>query len=92
MNKSTIERDLMVTIARRHGYTTAMTADDLRTLPLAEKFQLMDALWQELRERFDRMDLTESQKALLDCRRAAVERGDSRLHDWDAVKASIGRA
>ncbi len=92
MNKRTIQRDLMVVIVRRHGYAAAMTTDDLRTLPLAEKFQLMDALWQELRERFDRMDLTESQKALLNRRRAAVESGDSRLHDWDAVKASIGRA
>ena len=69
-----------------------MTTDELRILPLAEKFQLMEALWQDLRERFERMDLSESQKALLDQRRAAVERGGSRLHDWDAVKASIGRA
>ena len=69
-----------------------MTTAELRELPLTEKFQLMEALWQDLRERFEGMDLSESQKALLDRRRAAVEGGDSRLHDWDAVKASIGRA
>ena len=69
-----------------------MTADELRTLPLIEKFQLMEALWLDLREHFDRMDLSENQKALLDRRRAVVESGDSRLHDWDAVKASIGGA
>ena len=69
-----------------------MTTDEVKTLPLAEKIQIMEALWQDLRERFDRMELSESQKALLDGRRAAVENGDSRLHDWDAVKSAIGRA
>jgi putative addiction module component (TIGR02574 family) len=68
-----------------------MTADDVKTLPLADKVQLMEALWADMRDRFDRMELSESKKALLDRRRAAVESGDSRLHDWDAVKASIGR-
>jgi putative addiction module component (TIGR02574 family) len=59
---------------------------------LRSKFELMEALWQDLREHFDRMDLSEGQKALLDRRRAAVETGASRLHDWDAVKASSGRS
>jgi putative addiction module component (TIGR02574 family) len=68
-----------------------MMTDELKALPPVEKFQLMEALWQDLRERFDRMELSESQKALLDRRRASVETGESRLHDWDAVKGSIGR-
>lgn len=69
-----------------------MTTDEMRILPLAEKIRIMEALWQDLRERFDRLELSESQKALLDQRRAAVAQGDSLLHDWDAVKSSIGRA
>jgi len=69
-----------------------MTTDEMRILPLAEKIQIMEALWQDLRERFDRMELSESQKALLDQRRAAVATGASQLHDWDAVKSAIGRA
>ena len=69
-----------------------MTVSELRMLPLAEKLQLMEALWQDLRERFEGLSLSESQKALLDGRRAAIERGDSMLHDWDTVKSSIGRA
>ena len=68
-----------------------MTADEVRTLPLAEKIQLMEALWLDLRERFDGMELSDDQKALLDGRREAVARGESGLHDWDAVKATIGR-
>ena len=69
-----------------------MTTAELKALPVTEKFQLMEALWEDLRERFEGMDLSESQKAMLDQRRAAVESGASKLHDWDAVKASIGRA
>ena len=71
---------------------SAMITDGLKALPPVEKFQLMEALWEDLREHFDRMDLSESQKALLDRRRASVELGESRLHDWDTVKGSIGRA
>lgn len=77
---------------RGNGYRVPMTTDEVRTLPLAEKIQMMEALWQDLRERFDRMELSEGQKALLDERRAASEKGESRLHDWDAVKSEIGRA
>lgn len=68
-----------------------MTADEVRTLPLAEKIQLMEVLWDDLRERFDTMDLSDRQKALLDGRRAAVENGSSQLHDWDLIRSSIGR-
>jgi putative addiction module component (TIGR02574 family) len=68
-----------------------MTADEVRTLRLAEKIQLMEALLLDLRERFERMELSEEQKRLLDGRRAAVESGNSRLHDWDAVRSAIGR-
>ena len=74
------------------GYASSMTTEEVRTLPLTEKIQLMEALWQDLREHFDRSVLPESQKALLDKRRAAVESGASQLHDWDAVKSSLGEA
>ena len=69
-----------------------MTTAEIKALPLTEKFLLMEALWEDLRERFEDTELTESQKALLDRRRSAVESGESKLHDWDTVKASIGRA
>ena len=68
-----------------------MSTAELKALPLTEKLLIMETLWEDLRERFEGSDLTESQKALLDRRRTAVESGESQLHDWDAVKASIGR-
>jgi putative addiction module component (TIGR02574 family) len=75
----------------RNRYPEGMTASEVKALPLPAKIELMEALWVDLRERFERMELSEDQKALLDGRRAAVESGKSRLHDWDAVKSAIGR-
>jgi putative addiction module component (TIGR02574 family) len=67
-----------------------MTAEEVKALPIAQKIQIMEALWEDLRDRFDRLDLPESQKKLLDERRTRVEEGSARLHDWDSVKATIG--
>lgn len=69
-----------------------MTAAEVRGLPITEKIQIMEALWEDLRERFDRMDLPQAHKDLLDQRRSRVEEGTARLLDWDAVKSTIGRA
>lgn len=69
-----------------------MTANEVRALPLTEKIQIMEALWEDLRDRFDRMDIPQSHKDLLDQRRARAEKGESQLHDWDAVKSLIGRS
>ena len=68
-----------------------MTAEEVKALPIAQKIQIMEALWEDLRVRFDRLDLPQSQKKLLDERRARVEEGSARLHDWDSVKETIGR-
>lgn len=52
----------------------------------------MEALWDDLRERFDRFEIPEKHKRLLDRRRERVQKGEAQLHDWDSVKGSIGRA
>ena len=43
-----------------------MPAEEVKALPIAQKIQIMEALWEDLRDRFDRLDLPESQKKLLD--------------------------
>lgn len=68
-----------------------MTAQDVRALPLNEKILIMEALWEDLRARFDRIDVSPAQQELLDRRRARVEEGTDTLLDWDAVKSTIGR-
>ncbi|MDD2707888.1 MAG: addiction module protein [Verrucomicrobiae bacterium] len=69
-----------------------MTIAEVRELPITEKIQIMELLWEDLRERFDRMDLPQAHKDLLDQRRSRVEAGAAKLLDWDAAKSTIGRA
>jgi putative addiction module component (TIGR02574 family) len=68
-----------------------MTAEEAKALPIAQKIQIMEALWEDLRDRFDQLDLPQSHKDLLDERRARVKEGSARLLDWDTVKSTIGR-
>ncbi len=67
-----------------------MTAEEVKALPTAEKLQLMEALWEDLRVRFEQSDIPPRVKDLLDARRARVLAGAMQILDWDAVKASIG--
>lgn len=67
-----------------------MTAEEIKTLPIAEKIQIMETIWEDLRARFEQSDVPPRLKELLDHRRARVQDGSARLHDWDAVKSRIG--
>ena len=69
-----------------------MTAEEIKTLPIAEKLQIMEAIWEDLRARFEHSDVPPQIKDLLDQRRARVQEGSAQLHDWDAVKSRIGRS
>jgi putative addiction module component (TIGR02574 family) len=68
-----------------------MTAEDVKTLPIERKIQIMEAIWEDLRGRFERSELSQQQKDLLDLRRARVREGSARLLDWDSVKGALGR-
>jgi putative addiction module component (TIGR02574 family) len=68
-----------------------MTTEEVRALPLNQKIQIMETLWEDLRERFDRLDLPQTHKDLLDERRSRIQKGTDTLLDWDTVKAAIGR-
>jgi hypothetical protein len=52
----------------------------------------MEAIWEDFRDRFDRMGVPGELTALLAQRRARVREGAAQLWDWDEVKGSIGRA
>jgi putative addiction module component (TIGR02574 family) len=69
-----------------------MSIAEIHQLPIEEKLQMMEALWEDLREHFERMPIPAAHRALLDERRARVQNGTATLRDWDAVKTSIGRA
>ena len=67
-----------------------MTAEDVKALPIDRKIQIMEAIWEDFRDRFDRSDVSPQQKDLLDRRRARVRNGAAQLLDWESVKGTIG--
>jgi len=69
-----------------------MTADEIKRLPIEQKIQIMEVLWDDLRERFERAEIPASIKRLLDERRERVRSGQAQLLDWDTVKGTLGRA
>ena len=69
-----------------------MTAEEIRTLPMAQKIQIMEAIWEDLRDRFEKAEVPQRLKDLLDQRRARVRDGCARILDWDSVKSGIGGA
>jgi len=69
-----------------------MTVEEVKALPIDRKVQIMESIWEDFRDRFDRLDISQAQRDLLDERRARVRNGDARLLDWDSTKGSVGRA
>lgn len=54
-----------------------------------EKFQLMEALWEDMRKKAEEGEIPEEHKELLDERQLALDSGDDHLLDWDRVKHSL---
>ena len=69
-----------------------MTAKEIKELPIEQKLQIMEALWEDLRERFEKSEISDNLRRLLDQRRGRVGSGDAQLLDWDSVKGTLGRA
>ena len=67
-----------------------MSIAEIKRLPLSEKLQIMEALWEDLRSNADAILVPDWQKDLLNARRRAVEQGQEQVLDWDDVKDSLG--
>lgn len=68
-----------------------MSVSEIKALPLSEKLQIMEMIWEDLKERFENTEISPQLKALLEERRARVQRGEARLIDWNAVKGNLGK-
>jgi len=68
-----------------------MTVAEVQTLPLREKFQILEALWADLGSRVDSAPISESERVLLDFRIERIDSGTAAILDWDEVKYSIGK-
>ncbi len=63
--------------------------DQIGNLSAAEKFELLDVLWESLEA--DAPDLTDEQRSELDCRVARYERNPSEVVSWEQVRAGLLR-
>ena len=68
-----------------------MTLTEIRKLPVKEKLQIMEVLWEDLRSQVQEEPVPEWHKELLDNRRKAVEAGREKVLDWDQIKDSLGK-
>ena len=69
-----------------------MSINEVRNLPMREKFQILEAIWDDLSARIEEMSVSPDVRDLLDERIERVQNGSSEVHHWDAVKFSIGRS
>jgi putative addiction module component (TIGR02574 family) len=68
-----------------------MNLTEVRSLPLREKFQILEAIWEDLYSRVDEMAVSPADRELLDSRVERVRSGAAEVHAWDSVKHSLGR-
>ncbi|QQL44455.1 addiction module protein [Sulfuriroseicoccus oceanibius] len=66
-----------------------MIPTDVSKLAPQEKFQLMEALWDDMREIVDGADVPDEHKELLDGRRSQAEADHAELIPWAQAKADL---
>ena len=66
-----------------------MSIAEIHQLPLSEKLQIMEAIWDDLRATAEKSPVLEWHKELLDARDAAVANGREQVLDWDDVKPTL---
>lgn len=68
-----------------------MKVEELKGLPVREKFQLLEALWEDLNDQLETVPISEDEKSLLDSRLQRLESNQTEIQDWDRVKDRIGK-
>jgi len=68
-----------------------MTTHEIRALPSKEKLQIMEVLWEDMRDCCETTPVPPELIALLRIRREKVVSGNAKLLEWDKVKFAIGR-
>ena len=61
----------------------------LNELTVAEKLQLMEALWEDLSRNSDALESPEWHRELLEEREHRIASGEARFQDWEQAKADI---
>ena len=75
-------------------YNSAMSTEivlPLETMTVAEKLEVIDAVWQDLRKNEGSLPVPEWHKQILERRRRSFERGEVGYTNWEDAKAEIRR-
>jgi putative addiction module component (TIGR02574 family) len=65
---------------------------EIRQLPLSEKLELLEAVWSEISNNPDQVEVPQWHKDILDERQRAVEEGRVKILDWEEAKRQIEKA
>ncbi|HVE15407.1 MAG TPA: addiction module protein [Chthoniobacterales bacterium] len=68
-----------------------MTTQQIKSLPAEEKLQIMEAIWEDMRDHYENAPIAPEVIDLLRHRQARVAAGDAKFLDWDQVKSALGR-
>lgn len=68
-----------------------MSITEIKKLPLREKFQILEALWEDMRDEIEDADIPESHKKILDDCEARVLAGEEKFYSLDEARNMIGR-
>ena len=66
--------------------------DEIKQLSTQDKFQLMEALWDDIFKNEDELEVPDWHKILLDDREKLVGNGKTKFIDLETVKKEIGEA
>jgi putative addiction module component (TIGR02574 family) len=62
---------------------------DLERLTVAERLQLIEQVWDSLRQRAGVLTLSEDERALIEARRAEHRADPTSAVEWEAVRAEL---
>jgi hypothetical protein len=62
---------------------------EIRSLPLSQKLELLEAVWSELSSDPDTIDVPQWHKDILDERQLGQENGSMKVMDWELAKEQI---
>lgn len=62
-----------------------MSITEVRNLPLREKFQILEAIWEDLSARVDEMSVSPAVRDLLDDRAERMRNGSAEVQDWAII-------
>ncbi|MDZ7718373.1 MAG: addiction module protein [Balneolaceae bacterium] len=65
---------------------------EVKNLSTEEKLLLMEALWNDLSEKIESMEIPERHKEILDEREKKIQAGEAKFVDWEKAKKQINKA